>query len=157
MPDITTETAMSILSELDADPQNALHAKAAAAIRDLLEIRAADLKTGARDAVDADLSARMVKAGMVPLDALTRGSGLSRFIRHAGVQTPHDFTLWVTGKAKEYSRMQAAHQTGVHILDPDIEDFVLGKAAAFGEVLENARHVFSLPAPIDTQDTNLNP
>lgn len=157
MPDVTTEIAESVLVELDEDPQNNLHARAAAVIRSLLEIRAVDLKTENRDAVDAELSARMVRAGMVPLDALTKESELSKFIRHAGVRTPEDFLLWVTSKAKEYARMQAAHQTGAHVLEPDIEDFVLGKASAFSEVMENARFVFARSGPRSEQDPPLNP
>lgn len=157
MPNITTEMVEAVLCELDADPKNEIHAKAATVIRSLMEIRAVEMKAESRDAVDSDLSERMVKAGMVPLDALMKESGLSRFIRHAGVRTPDDFVAWVTGKTKEYARMQAAHQTGVHVLEPDIEDFILGKASAFGEVMENVKFVFSPPKSQQEHWANVNP
>ncbi|AUR03153.1 hypothetical protein PhaeoP72_01168 [Phaeobacter inhibens] len=92
-----------------------------------------------RKAVDGTLSERMVAAGMVPLDALTQPNCLTKFSVHSGMTALKFFEEWVERKAKSYGRMQAAHQTGEHPLDPKIFDFVMGKSGAFKEVLENYR------------------
>lgn len=92
-----------------------------------------------RKAVDGTLSERMVAAGMVPLDAMTQPNCLTKFSVHSGMTDLKFFEEWVERKAKEYGKMQAAHQAGEYPLDPEVFDFVLGKSGAFKEVLENYR------------------
>lgn len=92
-----------------------------------------------KDAVKKDLSDRMVAAGMVPLDAVTKTEWLGKYAAHAAMVDMDFFAIWIERKAKEYATMNAAHQSGAHVMDDDICDFVIGKSSAFSEVLANLR------------------
>ena len=92
-----------------------------------------------RGAVGSDLSERMVAAGMVPPDMLTRPTEATRFMVHAGMTDLSFFGEWLERKAMEARKMQAAHQCGAHPLDEDLFQFVLGKSAAYSDTLENFR------------------
>lgn len=90
-----------------------------------------------REAVDRDLSVRMEAAGMVPLDAMTKPNCLTSFAVHSGMTDLDFFGEWVERNARDYGRMQAAHQAGARPLDDDMFNYVMGKSGAFKEVLEN--------------------
>lgn len=92
-----------------------------------------------REAVDRDLSVRMEVAGMVPLDAMTKPNCLTSFAVHSGMTDLDFFGEWVERNARDYGRMQAAHQAGARPLDDDMFNYVMGKSGAFKEVLENYR------------------
>lgn len=92
-----------------------------------------------REATNKDLSARMVACGMIPLEELTEASPITPFMVHSGMTDLVFFGEWLERKAREYKRMQAAHQSRAHVLDDDMFNFILGKGGAFTEALANFR------------------
>lgn len=144
--DPTPAAAEALIARLLGEGRDAVREDAAEMIRALMATQAAQRASAARQEIETELSRRMVAAGMVPLDAITKPSALSAFERHAGVRTPAHLLEWAEQKHLEYERMNAATRTGVRKPEPDLDDFILGKAAAFSEVVANARFVLG-PKP----------
>lgn len=141
LTDPTPEAAEALIARLLGEGRDAVREDAAEMIRALMTTQAAQRASEARQEIETDLSRRMVAAGMIPLDAITKPNALSAFERHAGVRTPEHLLEWAEKKFLEYQRLNAATQAGVRKPQPDLDDFILGKAAAFSEVVANARFV----------------
>ena len=135
------EAADALIARLLGEGRDEVREDAAEMIRTLMATQAAQRASEARQEIETDLSRRMVAAGMVPLDAITKPNILSAFARHAGVRTPEHLLEWAEKKFLEYERPNAATRAGVREPEPDLDDFILGKASAFSEVVENARFV----------------
>ena len=92
-----------------------------------------------KDAVMSSISERMVAAGMVSLEEAVSPDCLTKFNVHSGMTDLDFYEIWLERKAKQYIAMQAAHQTGEHVLDDDMFQYILGKAGMAKDALENYR------------------
>lgn len=137
----TREDALALISRLleaggdDAD----LRREAADMIQDLMVGREAALAAENRKDVETELGLKMAACGMVPLDAICKPGPLDRFSAHAAVREPAHVVELIQRHANTYGRMVAATQSGAREENPEIDDFVLGKSAAFSEMLANIR------------------
>ena len=136
-----TYTATKAAKRLEYDRA----AKMASALRAALKASEARVKVleaennAMKDAVLASISERMVAAGMVSLDEAVSPNCLTKFNVHSGMTDLDFYEIWLERKAKQYIAMQAAHQTGEHVLDDDMFQFILGKAGMAKTALENYR------------------
>ena len=92
-----------------------------------------------KQGAETDLSERMVAAGMIAYDQLGKPNAMSPWMRYPWVKDAETLLMLIERKHKEYSILTAAKGSGAIPANPEMDDFISGKASAYHEIAENAR------------------
>ena len=90
---------------------------------------------------DDELDALLEKNGMRTVAHQLNGGMMDVFLVHSGVNSIETFFEWVKMERASKIRQLARHELDIHVLDDDVYDFVLGKAAMLTEVHVNLKKV----------------
>lgn len=92
-----------------------------------------------------ELDIALNAAGMITVSEILNPRPFDKVYAHASVNDMESFWAWLNMERRSYCEMKARHDLGIHVLSPDVEDFVLGKLAILHEVVVNLRNSTNEP------------
>ena len=90
---------------------------------------------------DDNINKMLKERGMLTIEQQLGTSPMDKFFVHTGVHDYQSFRSWLDMVHHGLVKQRACHELGIHVLSPDVDDFLLGQLKSIKEVVANLRNI----------------